>query len=145
MKMETKMMIEHNVNSQNKLSPEFATRLIHLEPQQKIHIIVLLQIVEPLNLGGKRQSPADRQSVIQTVKNSAAQAFANITEIIQHFEGHSLAEHPDAIGSIPIEITVAGINPLLQSPSVKAIIENQAILPCETPQKRDFLQDKSLR
>jgi hypothetical protein len=58
-------------------------------------------------------------------------------------EGHSLADHPDAIGSIPIEITVAGINTLLQSPSVKAIIENQAILPWETTKKRDFWPDSS--
>jgi hypothetical protein len=67
------------------------------------------------------------------------------SEVRKHFACHSLAERPDAIASIPIKITVAGINPLLQSPSVKAIIENQAILPCETPQKRDFSQDESLR
>ena len=41
--------------------------------------------------------------------------------------GNPLSEHPDLLGSIPIEITAAGINALVKSKVVKAVIEDQAI------------------
>jgi hypothetical protein len=122
------MMIDHNA-SQNKLSPEFAARLTHLEPHQKIQIIVLLKIAEPTNVAGRRQSATERQATIQTIKNSAVQALNKITGIIQHFDGRSLAEYPDPLGSLPIEITPLGINALIESDAVKVIMESQDIFP----------------
>jgi hypothetical protein len=119
------MMIDHNTNSQNKLSPEFSARLTHLEPHQKIQIIVLLKIAEPANMASRRQSATERQATIQTIKNSAAQALNKITGIIQHFDGRSLAEYPDSLGSLPIEITPLGINALIESDAVKVIMESQ--------------------
>jgi sorbitol-specific phosphotransferase system component IIA len=68
-----------------------------------------LKIAEPTNIAGKRQSATERQTTIQTIKNSAAQALNEITEVIQHFDGRSLAEYPDPLGSLPIEITPLGI------------------------------------
>lgn len=123
------MMIDHNTNSQNKLSPEFAVRLTHLEPHQKIQIIVLLKIAEPTSKVGRRQSATERQATIQTIKNSTAQALNKITGIIQHFDGRSLSEYPDPMGSLPIEITPLGINALLESDAVKVIMESQEIFP----------------
>jgi len=115
--------------NQTKISPEFATRLNHLEPQQKIRVIVLLQVKDPENRTGKRRSQLERQAVIKNVQKSAQQSLANIDGIIQRFAGRSLVDHPDLLGSIPIEITAAGVNALAQSQSVKAIIEDQSIYP----------------
>jgi hypothetical protein len=53
----------------------------------------------------------------------------SIDAIIKHFNGNPLSERPDLLGSIPIEITAAGINALAESDAVKAVIEDQAIYP----------------
>jgi hypothetical protein len=48
-------------------------------------------------------------------------------KIIEDFNGHKLAEQADLLGSIPIEISVAGIKALTESDAVKSILEDQAI------------------
>jgi hypothetical protein len=122
-------MANVNLSHRPKISPEFATRLMTLEPKQKIRIIVLLQIPETENKTVKRQTRAERQNTIQSVRNSANQALANITTILQNFEGKILTERPDLLGSIPIKITVSGVTALAQSDAVKTIIEDQHIYP----------------
>ena len=77
----------------------------------------------------KRQTRAERKNTIQSVRNSANQALANITNILQNFEGKTLTERPDLLGSIPIEITVPRVTALAQSDAVKTIIEDQPIYP----------------
>lgn len=120
-------MPEHNTNNQNKISPEFAARLTDLEPQQKVRVIVLLQVKETENPIGKRQSLTERQAVMQAVREAAEQALGTLDGIIKHFDGQPLVEHPDLLGSIPVEITAAGVNALATSDAVKAVIEDQAI------------------
>lgn len=120
-------MANVNLSHRPKISPEFATRLMTLEPQQKIRVIVLLQIPETENKTVKRQTRAERQNTIQVVRNNANQALANIATILQNFEGKMLTEQPDLLGSIPIEITAHGVTALAQSNVVKTIIEDQPI------------------
>ena len=122
-------MAESNASSQNKLSPEFASRLAQLEPQQKVQVIVLLQVKEPRNPTGKRQSSRDRQAAMQAIRESAEQSLEKIEGIIKDFEGKPLVAHPNVLGSIPIEITAAGVNAIAESDAVKAVIENQGIYP----------------
>lgn len=122
-------MPEHNTNNQNKISPEFAARLTDLEPQQKVRVIVLLQVKETENSAGKRQSRTERQAVMQAVREAAEQALGTLDGIIKHFDGQPLVEYPDLLGSIPVEITAAGVNALATSDAVKAVIEDQAIYP----------------
>jgi hypothetical protein len=131
-------MANVNLSHRPKISPEFATRLMTLEPKQKIRIIVLLQIPETENKTVKRQTRAERQNTIQSVRNSANQALANITTILQNFEGKILTERPDLLGSIPIEITVPGVTALAQSDAVKTIIEDQPI-------HSTYIQDQDAR
>jgi hypothetical protein len=104
-----------------------ATRLTHLEPQQKVRVIVLLQVQNAENSREKRPSRAERQAAIEAVRESAEQALKNIDGIIQRFDGQKLAEHPDLLGSIPVEITADGVNTLAKSDAVKAVIEDQPI------------------
>jgi hypothetical protein len=120
-------MPEYNANNQNKLSPEFATRLTQLEPQQRVRVIILLQLKEAENLIGKRQSHPERKAAMQAIRDSAEKALGDIDSIIKNFDGQPLVEHPDLLGSIPIEITAAGVNALAKSDAVKAVIEDQAI------------------
>ena len=122
-------MLEHDTNSQNKISPEFAARLTHLEPQQKVRVIVLLQVKEAENLTGPRQSRTERQAAMQAVRKAAEEALGTLDSIIKYFDGQLLVEHPDLLGSIPVEITAAGVKALATSDAVKAVIEDQAIHP----------------
>jgi hypothetical protein len=122
-------VIEFSEIDRNKLNPEFAARLTQLAPHQKVRVVVLLHSKGAGNLNGKRQSRLERQSTIQSVRESAAQSLANIDGIIQHFEGKFLMDCPDALGSIPIEITAAGIDALTKSEAVKAVMENSSIHP----------------
>jgi hypothetical protein len=122
-------MANINLSHPSKISPEFATRFMTLEPQQKIRVIVLLQIPETENKTVKRQTRIERTNTIQSVRNNANQALANITTILQNFEGKTLTEQPDLLGSIPIEITAPGVTALAQSEFVKTIIEDQPIYP----------------
>lgn len=122
-------MHRHDALNPNKVSPEFASRLTNLEPQQKVRVIVLLQIQDAQSSTNKRQPPHERQAAIKAVQKSAEQALGNIVGIIQKFDGRSLTEHPDLLGSITLEITVAGVNALAESEAVKAVIEDQSIYP----------------
>ena len=92
-------------------------------------MIVLLQVKTAENLTGKRQSRIERQAAIQSVRESASQSLANIAEIIQYFDGQVLVDCPDALGSIPVEITAAGIVALAKSEVVKAVMEDRSIYP----------------
>lgn len=122
-------MHRHDAPNPKKVSPEFAARLTNLEPQQKVRVIVLLRVQDDQSLINKRQSRSERQDAIKAIRESAKQALGNISGIIQNFEGRSLTEHPDLLGSIPVEITVAGVNALAESEAVKAVIEDQSIYP----------------
>ncbi len=137
-------MLNTNLSHRPKISPEFATRLMTLEPQQKVRVIVLLQIPETENNKTvTRRTRAERQNTIQSVRNSANQALANITTILQNFEGKTLTEQPDLLGSIPIEITAPGVTALAQSDAVKTIIEDQPIYPAHIQDARKFILDYS--
>ncbi|MDJ0715507.1 MAG: hypothetical protein QNJ54_14975 [Prochloraceae cyanobacterium] len=110
-----------------KISTEFALRLASFDPQQKITVITLLNTGDTANNQGKRQTRAERKTAIEAMQKSADRSLQNIEPIIQKHDGQKLADKPDILGSIPIEITVAGIKSLCESDSVKAIMENQKI------------------
>ena len=123
-------MVDNEGNPRhNKISSEFAARLTHLAPNQKVRAIVMLTAQGPPGLRGRRQSDTERQTTIETMRKSAAQALGNIDDILQRYEGKRLTDNPDALGSIPIEIIPAGIDALAASEWVKAIIEDQEIKP----------------
>ncbi|GAB1538656.1 hypothetical protein NUACC21_13190 [Scytonema sp. NUACC21] len=113
----------------NKISSEFACRLSNLAPQQKVSVIVLLKLEnfdEPVNC---RLSRAERKATIEGIRNSANKSLGYIRKILQDFGGKQLAESPDALGSIAIEISVAGVKALAASDAVKAVMEEQEIIP----------------
>lgn len=108
-------------NSNPKISPDFKTRLARLNPQDRIRVIVFLRTeVTP---------SSDRQQTTEAVQRAAEQQLNSIRIIIEKHQGQLLAERPNVLGAIPMEITVAGVYALAQSDAVKLIVENQGIFP----------------
>ncbi len=108
-------------NSNPKISPDFKTRLARLKPQDRIRVIVFLRTeVTP---------SSDRQQTTKAVQRAAEQQLNSIRNLIEKHQGQLLAERPNLLAAIPMEITVAGVYALAQSDAVKLIVENQGIFP----------------
>lgn len=120
-------MQKQGTHNKNKISPEFAERLGRLTPQDKIRVIVLLRSPATKDAATKRPSQIERQSTTNSVRQASNEALNSIAKIIEDFNGHKLAEQADLLGSIPIEISVAGIKALTESDAVKSILEDQTI------------------
>ncbi|BAZ20478.1 hypothetical protein NIES4073_13540 [Kalymmatonema gypsitolerans NIES-4073] len=131
-------MYHNKTLSKNKISSEFACRLNNLAPQQKVCIIVFLKL-ENLDKPMSRQSRIERKAAMEGIRNSAKQALGYIHKIIQDFGGKQLADSPDALGSIPVEISAAGVEALAESDAVKAVVEEQEIVPANDT-NRFYLQ-----
>jgi hypothetical protein len=116
-------------NGSWKISPEFAQRLNRLEPNDTVCAIVLLDARNDTGSGGRRQSLTQREASIDAVRDSAERALVDIDAILKRAGGRRLADDPDALGTIPVESTVAGINALADSDWVTAIFEDQSVLP----------------
>ncbi|MBI3988994.1 MAG: hypothetical protein HY347_05195 [candidate division NC10 bacterium] len=111
----------------DKISPAFKARLDRLGPRQKVRVIVMLRTKDAGKAPGRRRSREDRQAAIEVIRKSAEQALIDIDKILERFDGRRLATSPDALGSIPVETTAAGITALATSEHVKAILEDQPI------------------
>ena len=108
-------------NSNSKISPDFATRLARLKPQQRIRVIVFFRTEVKPN--------SDRQQTTEAVQQAAEQKLNRIRIILEAHQGQLLAERPNVLGAIPLEITVAGVYALAESEVVRLIVENQGIFP----------------
>jgi hypothetical protein len=118
-------------NVHPKISREFSRRLNMLQPRDKVRAIVMLRAEG--NGGGAtsagRLSHADRQEIAEQVSNAAEAALPEIDQILERYEGRRMAEHPSAVGAIPVETTVGGVIALARADCVKTILEDQNILP----------------
>jgi len=123
------MTNEKSKTQKDKISSEFASRLIHFESQQKVRVVVLLNAKDTEKSNPKRQSRAERKAAIEAIRKSAKQALSDIDNILERFGGQRLSDDPDSLGSISIEITADGIKALAESEWVNAILEDQKISP----------------
>ena len=123
-------------NVHPKISREFSLRLDRLQPRDKVRAIVLLRAESNgagnRISGAKRPSRAERQAKAEMISRSAEAALPEIDHILERFDGHRLAEHPNAVGAIPVETTADGVIALADSDCVKTILEDQTILPFAT-------------
>lgn len=110
-----------------KISPEFASRLDRLEPREKVQAIVLLRTAEIDSSSSRHQNRTERAATVEAMQHAAEQALANVDGILERHHGQRLAESPDALGSVPVETTAAGIKALASSRWVKAVLEDQSI------------------
>lgn len=121
------MTYNNNISQDAKISSVFNARLSHLNPQQKVRAIIVLHIRTDSKEPGHRQSRNDRKEAMEMIRASSEQALVEINNILKKFDGKLLSDKINALGSIPIETTKAGINAIAASKYVKAILEDQRI------------------
>lgn len=122
------MYLNNITIKKNKISSEFAYRLSNLAPQQRVSVIVFLKLENFDRAVNSRLSRSERRATMEGIRNSASHALSYLTDILQDFGGKQLAESPDVLGSIPIEISVAGVEALAASDAVKAVLEEQEVV-----------------
>ena len=113
--------------SKRKISSEFSSRLARLGPGDKVHAFVLLRTGGTSNRSSKRQSRDERKAAVEASRKSAERALTDIDTILKRHNGRRLARRPNALGSIPVETTAAGIRALARSRWVQAVLEDQPI------------------
>jgi hypothetical protein len=116
-------------NVHPKISPEFSHRLGRLQPRDKVRAIVMLRAEGNGAARARRPSRAERQAAAKMFSRSAEAVLPEIDRILERFDGHRLAEHPNAVGAIPVETTADGVIALAGADCVKTILEDQNILP----------------
>ncbi len=112
-----------------KISPEFEQRLAAREPSSTVQAVVLIasSIVE--DSPSRLERVAKRREMREAVHAAAAMALPEIDQVLARFGGRRLADAVDAFGGLPVETTPAGIRALANTEGVRAILENQAVLP----------------
>ena len=109
-----------------KISPEFFDRLNRLDPEQKIRIIVMLFLGDK-KTPNKRLQHVKRAEKMKNILKSSQKAIFEIDHTLEKYGGQKLASKPNALGCLPVETTVSGVNSLASLKEVKAIMEDQPI------------------
>ena len=115
-----------NSPEKDKISSEFRARLDRLAPQHKICAIVLLRTNAAGGASERRLSRAERKAAITAIRKSGEGALTDIDEILARYDGKRLSG-VNALGSIAIETTAAGIIALAGSRHITTILEDQPI------------------
>ena len=102
-------------------------RLEPLEPGKQIRVLVLLRTRSGQSTSSRRQSREERKAAIEKLQRAAERALADVDRILDRHGGRRLSRKPDALGTISVKATRAGILALASSRSVKGIFENQEI------------------
>jgi hypothetical protein len=110
-----------------KISPGFAARLERLGPKDKVRPIVMLRGGVAPRPAAKRHSPAERAAAVKGVRRSLTKALPDIDRILERHQGKRLKSEVDALGTVPIITTAAGIDALTTLEYVKAILEDQPV------------------
>lgn len=111
-----------------RISAEFAERLDRFKLDQKVRVIILLSTTRPTTTATRgRQAPAERRMSIRRTLQSAKHALPEIDAILDRFNGRRFADTPNAVASIPVETTPAGVKELARLDCVAAVLEDQRI------------------
>lgn len=110
-----------------KISCEFESRLNRLDSARKIRAIVMLEIQRADSKPGQQQARKGRQATVRSIRQTAGMALQEVDTILERFDGKRLTDNANALASILVEATPAGIRALANSKHVKAIFEDQAI------------------
>lgn len=113
--------------SQTKISSEFMARLGRLKPAEKVRAVVMLHTPDAGSTGGRRQNAGERRKAVAAVRKSAESALPEIDEILERFGGRRLTGEVDALGTISVETTGAGVGALADSDHVTVILEDQPV------------------
>lgn len=101
--------------------------MARLGPEEKVRAIVMLR-AEGVEVGeGHRQSRTTRQAAVEMMRKTAGESLGDIDRILESFQGKRLAAAVNALGTVPVETTPAGIEALAGSECVRSILEDQKI------------------
>jgi hypothetical protein len=114
-------------SARRKLSSNLVARLEPLEPGKQVRVLVLLRTANRRSSSSRRQSKEERKAAIEKLQSSAERALGDVDRILAKHGGRRLSRKPDALGTISVKATRAGILALASSRSVKGIFENQEI------------------
>jgi hypothetical protein len=120
-------MAHHAEAHTAKISPEVSARLARLKPQYKIRALVMLHVDFSGEAPSRRQSRAERQAMIERLRQSSEPVLTAIDDILAHYSGARLAASVNALGAVPAETTAVGIHALAASDHAKAILEDQVV------------------
>ena len=118
---------EDKEHREAKISPVFAARLKELKPREKVCAILMLDTGEPAPDRRKRPTKTARQTVLKKTRQCVAEILPDIDLILRQHRGKRLKSDIDGLRAVPVITTAAGINALINSEHVKAIIEDQAL------------------
>ena len=110
-----------------KISAQFSARLGRLGPEDKVRAFLLLRVGGPGSRSGRRQTRAEREEAVKAFRKSSGQALDDLDKILKKHDGRMLSRRPNALGSLPVETTAAGIRALSRSRWVQAVLEDQPI------------------
>jgi hypothetical protein len=110
-----------------KVSDALRSRMEHRPPRERMRAVVLLQPQTTGTGQSRRLSGETRRKLAEAHRQWFATRLPEIDRILNETGGKRLAEHPDALGSLPVETNLDGIRALSASDAVKAILEDQAV------------------
>ncbi len=114
-----------DMTQDGKISPGFAARLDRMAPKQRVRAVLLLDTGVTARNGAKRQSPVERQRMVEETRRAAEEALGQIDSILRQHGGERLEGGASALGSVPVETTPEGIQALAGSEHIRAVLEDQ--------------------
>jgi hypothetical protein len=91
-----------------------------------VRVLLFLE-TPPLPAQASRQTPEVRQDSVRSVKQFARRALSDIDRILADHGGTRLSRSPNALGSLTVETTAAGVSALARSQWVKSMVEDQPV------------------
>ena len=111
--------------NRQKISPNFASRLKSFEPERKVRVVLVIKTRSGLQTNPKRQDSVTRKATVSSNQKFTQPVLKDIDIILERFGGERLTKQANALGSILVETTPAGVLALAESNKVKAIREDQ--------------------
>ena len=107
-----------------KISPELRARVAQLAPAQRIRVLVMLATEAAPDNALLTDARAFGLADMQRQTDAA---LPEIDALLARTGGQRLRPQADALGFLPVEISVAGFWVLADAPQVTTILENQSI------------------
>jgi len=110
-----------------KLSPQFASRISNLGRREKIRAIILVKADGEAIHEPSGQIRTRSRGAVNAVNGAFSKALSEVDGILKRHSGQRISASPNALGSIVVETTPAGVLALADSEHVRAIFEDQRI------------------
>lgn len=110
--------------NRQKISPNFASLLKSFEPERKVRVVIVIKTRPVLQTNPKPQDSVTRKATVSSNRKYTQPVLKDIDIILERFGGERLTKQANALGSILVETTPAGVLALAESKKVKAIRED---------------------